>query len=126
MSELCTTLRILEESGGSSAEAVLAAVRVLEDDPHFNAGRGSAITSDGRVENDASVMLGATMDAGTVAAISSIRNPVDAAWTVLVDTPHVQLAGEGATQWLVEQGLPTEDEVLTLTLGCIDFLSKIS
>ncbi len=103
--------RVLEEEGGSAADAVSAALRLLEDDPHFNAGRGSALTSTGDVENDASIMLGATMGAGSVASITSIRNPIDGAREVLENTPHVQLAGDRATEWLVAQGLQTEDEV---------------
>lgn len=102
--------RVLSE-GGTPMEAVLAAIRVLEDDPAFNAGRGSALTAPGHVENDASLMDGATMAAGTVASIHGIRHPIEAARAVMERTPHVQLAGDRATEWAQGQGLETADEV---------------
>ena len=105
-------LLVQDAEGGAAADAVVAAVRALEDDPNFNAGRGSALTTTGHVENDASFMLGGDLNAGSVAAISGIKNPIEGARAVLEDTPHVQLAGQEATDWLVAQGLETEDEVI--------------
>ena len=86
-------------SGGPALDAVCAAVRSLEDDPTFNAGTGSSVNSDGVVELDASVMVGAGLQAGAVAAIQGIRHPVDVARKVLEETPHVLLAGQGAQRF---------------------------
>lgn len=98
--------------GGTALEAVVAAVKVLEDDKWGNAGKGSVLNADGRVEMDASVMDGRTMDAGAVGAIKRVRNPVEAAKAVMENTRHVFLAGQEATDWAVEHGLNTEDEVV--------------
>jgi isoaspartyl peptidase/L-asparaginase-like protein (Ntn-hydrolase superfamily) len=82
--------------GGSALDAVVEAVAILEDHPLFNAGRGSALTTQGRVELDASVMDGATRRAGAVACVRTVRNPVRLARLVLERTPHVLLVGAGA------------------------------
>jgi beta-aspartyl-peptidase (threonine type) len=94
------------QSGGSSLDAVTAAVVALEDDPLFNAGRGAVYAADGSHELDASVMDGATLRAGGVAAVSRIRNPVLAARAVMEKTPHVLLAGRGAEAFAKREGLP--------------------
>jgi beta-aspartyl-peptidase (threonine type) len=91
--------------GGSALDAVTAAVIVLEDDPLFNAGRGAVYDAQGRHELDASLMDGATLRAGAVAAVSRIRNPVLAARAVLEDGRHVLLAGAGAERFARAQGL---------------------
>jgi beta-aspartyl-peptidase (threonine type) len=93
-------------AGGSSLDAVEAAIRVLEDDPLFNAGRGAVFTADGRNELDASIMDGATRRAGAVAGVTRTRNPISLARAVMEKSPHVMLAREGADQFSVEQGLP--------------------
>lgn len=82
--------------GGSSLDAVCAAVQVLEDDPLFNAGRGSVLTQDGKIELDAAIMDGNTGSAGAVAGVSTIKNPVIAARVVMERTQHVLLGGAGA------------------------------
>ncbi len=92
--------------GGASLEAVEASIRVLEDDPLFNAGRGAVFTADGRNELDASIMDGATRKAGAVAGVTRTRNPITLARTVMEKSPHVMLARDGADQFSVEQGLP--------------------
>ncbi len=92
-------------SGGSALDAVEAAVIVLEDDPVFDAGFGSHLTLDGYVECDAIVMDGATLRAGSVAALRHIRNPIRLARQVLENSPHMMLVGEGAERFAVEQGL---------------------
>ena len=86
-------------SGGSALDAVEASVCVLEDSPHFNAGRGAVFTADGRHELDASIMDGQARRAGAVAGVSSVRNPVRLARRVLEDSPHVFLIGAGAEQF---------------------------
>jgi beta-aspartyl-peptidase (threonine type) len=97
--------------GGSSLDAVEAAIRVLEDDPLFNAGRGAVFTAEGRNELDASIMDGATRKAGAVAGVTRTRNPISLARAVMETSPHVMLAREGADQFSVEQGLPQVDPV---------------
>jgi len=94
------------QQGGSSLDAVVAAVAVMEDSALFNAGRGSVQTSDRRYELDAAVMDGATRRAGAVACVSRIRNPVHAARAVMLHTRHVLLAGAGAERFVRGQGLP--------------------
>jgi len=84
------------KAGRPSLDAVTAAVVALEDDPLFNAGRGAVYAADGKHELDASIMEGATLRAGAVAAVSRIKNPVLAARAVMEKSPHVLLAGRGA------------------------------
>jgi L-asparaginase / beta-aspartyl-peptidase len=93
-------------AGGSSLDAVEATIRVLEDDPMFNAGKGAVFTADGRNELDASIMDGASLKAGAVAGVTRTRNPISLARVVMEKSPHVMLAREGADQFSVEQGLP--------------------
>lgn len=93
------------EKGGSSLDAVTAAVVALEDDPLFNAGRGAVYNAAGRHELDASIMDGVTLRAGAVAAVSRIRNPVLAARAVMEKSAHVLLAGKGAEKFAGLHGL---------------------
>jgi isoaspartyl peptidase/L-asparaginase-like protein (Ntn-hydrolase superfamily) len=92
----------------SALDAVTAAVLVLEDSPLFNAGRGSCFNAAGEIEMDASIMDGASLRAGGVAAVRRVRNPVLAARAVMEKTRHVLLAGESADQFAGEQGLQLE------------------
>ncbi|TMJ12897.1 MAG: isoaspartyl peptidase/L-asparaginase [Alphaproteobacteria bacterium] len=91
--------------GGSALDAVEVAARVLEDDPHFNAGRGSVFTYQGTNEMDASIMEGAGRNAGAVTGVSATKNPVSLARRVMEASPHVFLSREGADQFSREQGL---------------------
>lgn len=91
-------------AGGAALDAVAAAVRVLEDDPHFNAGRGAALTRDGTAELDASVMDGAHRSAGAVARVSHTRSPIELARAVMERSRHVFLAGVGADSFSRENG----------------------
>lgn len=93
---------------GSSLDAVTAAVVILEDAPLFNAGRGSCLNAEGDAEMDASVMDGATLAAGAVAAVRRIRNPILAARAVMERTPHVLLAGGAADRFARDSGLAWE------------------
>jgi len=95
-------------SGGSALDAVEAAVRVLEDDPHFNAGRGSVFTYDGNIEMDASIMDGSNRAAGAVTGVTATRNPIRLARAVMEHSPHVFLSREGADQFSIDRGLPQE------------------
>jgi L-asparaginase / beta-aspartyl-peptidase len=96
--------------GGSSLAAVTAAVRVLEDDPVFNAGRGAVFTSAETHEMDAALMDGRTLRAGAVGCVSRIRNPIDLARAVMEKSPHVMLSGQGAEAFARELGLEIVDE----------------
>ncbi len=91
--------------GGAALDAVTAAVRVLEDDEHFNAGHGAVFTYDGTNRMDAAIMNGEDRAAGAVAGVSATRNPVLAARAVMEQSPHVMLAGAGADAFSREQGL---------------------
>jgi len=93
------------ETGGKALDAVEAAARVLEDDPHFNAGRGSVFTYQGTNEMDAAIMEGRTLGAGAVTGATATRNPVSLARAVMEHSPHVLLSREGADQFSREQGL---------------------
>jgi L-asparaginase / beta-aspartyl-peptidase len=97
--------KILTE-GGSAADAVEAAIVVMEDDPIFDAGTGSHLTLDGRVQLDAILMDGATLKAGAVAAVERVRNPIRLARCVLEKSKHMMLVGSGAEQFAQENGLP--------------------
>lgn len=92
-------------AGGSALDAVTRAVVVLEDSPHFNAGKGAVFTADGRHELDAAIMEGHTRRAGAVAGIRRVKNPIRAARAVMESSPHVMLVGEGADAFAKQQGL---------------------
>ena len=92
-------------SGGDALDAVAATVRMLEDDPNFNAGRGAVFTFDETHELDASIMDGRTRQAGAVTAVTATKNPIELARAVMEKSPHVFLAGEGANRFSKEQGL---------------------
>jgi beta-aspartyl-peptidase (threonine type) len=91
--------------GGAAIDAVEAAVRALEDDPNFNAGRGAVFTYDGRNELDAAIMDGSDRSAGAVTGVTTTRHPVSLARTIKDRSPHVLLRGRGADQFSREEGL---------------------
>lgn len=95
--------------GGSSLDAVEAVVKVLEDDPKFNAGRGAVFTYNGTNELDAAIMDGRTRAAGAVTGVTHIKHPVSAARAVMERSPHVFLAREGAEEFAREQGIELVD-----------------
>jgi beta-aspartyl-peptidase (threonine type) len=92
--------------GGQSLDAVEAAIRVLEDDPLFSAGRGSAFDDQGKNEMDASIMEGSTLRAGAVAGVCCTKNPISAARAVMEKSPYVMMAGPGADTFAAKNGLP--------------------
>jgi len=93
------------ERGGSALDAVEAAVVAMEDDEAFDAGRGSFLNMDGRVQLDALIMDGATLRAGGVGCVEHIRNPVRAARKILSESPHVYFVGSGAERFAQEHGI---------------------
>lgn len=92
--------------GGTALDAVEEAIVILEDDETFDAGRGSFLTRDGRVQMDALLMDGATLRAGGVGCVEHIRNPIRAARLVLDESPHVYFVGRGAEDFAAEHGIP--------------------
>ena len=92
------------KKGGEALDAVVAAVKVLEDSPNFNAGKGSVLTHNEMVEMDASVMDGRNQAAGAVAGVRHIKNPIELARDVMKNSNHVLLVGEGAEKFAFEQG----------------------
>ena len=97
------------KSGGTALDAVEAAVRSMEDDPLFNAGKGAVFTNDGKNELDAAIMNGKTLEAGSVAGVTIIRNPITAARAVMEKSPHVMMTGAGAEKFAKQQGLEIVD-----------------
>ena len=95
----------LLKAGKSSLDAVEAAVRVMEDSPLFNAGKGAVFTNDGRNELDAAIMDGKTLAAGSIAGVTTIRNPISAARAVMEKSEHVMMVGEGAEKFARQAGL---------------------
>jgi L-asparaginase / beta-aspartyl-peptidase len=113
-SALETGAKILR-GGGSALDAVESTIRLMEDDPLFNAGRGAVFTAAGRNELDASIMDGANLSAGAVAGVTRARHPITVARTVMEKSPHVMLAGEGADSFAKDQGLELVDSSFFFT-----------
>lgn len=97
------------EKGGSSIDAVEAAIKIMEDSPLFNAGKGAVFNSEGKNEMDAAIMDGKTLGAGSVAGTSIIKNPISAAKAVMQKSPHVMMTGKGADDFARQKGLETVD-----------------
>lgn len=97
------------DAGGSATKAVIASIKIMEDSPLFNAGKGAVFTHDGKNEMDAAIMDGATKNAGAVAGITLVKNPVTAAYAVMVNSPHVFMVGPGAEAFAEEQELELVD-----------------
>jgi len=95
--------------GGSSVDAVEAAIKTMEDNPLFNAGKGAVFTHDGKNELDASIMDGKNKMAGAVAGVTIIKNPISAARAVMEKSPHVMLTGRGAELFATQMGLEIVD-----------------
>jgi len=95
--------------GGKSIDAVEAAIKVMEDSPLFNAGKGAVFTNEGKNEMDASIMDGKSLNAGAVAMVNTIRNPISAARMVMEKSPHVMMVGKGAVKFAKEQELEIVD-----------------
>ncbi|MGC9394366.1 MAG: isoaspartyl peptidase/L-asparaginase [Anaerolineae bacterium] len=101
-------------AGGPALDAVEAAVRVMEDDPTFNAGRGSHFNRSGDVETDAIIMDGATLDLGAVASVQGVQNPVSLARLVMTRSPHNFIVGAGAQAFAREMGVPLVEPALMM------------
>ena len=99
---------VLQE-GGSSLSAIKITINIMEDSPLFNAGKGAVFTSQGTNEMDASIMDGKTLNAGAVAGVKHIKNPINAAIAVMHNSPHVMMAGNGAEVFAESQGIELVD-----------------
>ncbi len=95
----------------SAVDACCAAVNALEDNPIFNAGTGSVLTLDGKCEMDAAIMKGSTLEAGAIAGIENVKNPISIARKVMEETDHVLLIGEGASKFASVMGFPVYNPV---------------
>ncbi len=98
------------KDGGEALDAVTAAIQVMENSSHFNAGRGAVFTAEGKNEMDSSIMDGRTLDAGAVSGVSNIKNPILLARAVMENSPHVMMMGHGAETFAATQGIETADD----------------
>ncbi|MGB1971880.1 MAG: isoaspartyl peptidase/L-asparaginase family protein, partial [Flavobacteriaceae bacterium] len=103
------------KAGGSSQEAVEKTIRVMEDSPLFNAGKGAVLTAEGNASLDASFMNGKTLDAGAISGVSYIKNPITAAIAVMEQSKHVMLSGNGADRFAIEKGIDTVSNAYFIT-----------
>jgi len=113
------------QSGKSSLDAVELAIRIMEDSPLFNAGKGAVFTNDGKNELDASIMYGKTLGAGAVAGLHHVKNPITLARAVMEKSPHVMMVGDGAEKFAKEQGIELVDEKYFFTQDRWDSLQRI-
>jgi beta-aspartyl-peptidase (threonine type) len=97
------------KNGGSSMDAIISAIKILEDSPLFNAGKGAVLNSEGNAELDAAIMDGKNLKAGAVAGLTTIKNPILAARLVMDNSPHVMMIGKGAEQFAVSKNIETVD-----------------
>jgi beta-aspartyl-peptidase (threonine type) len=113
------------QAGKSSLDAVEIAIRMLEDSPLFNAGKGAVFTNDGKNELDASIMDGKTLGAGAVAGLHRVKNPITLARAVMEKSPHVMMIGDGAEKFAAEQKIELVDPKYFWTQPRWDALQKI-
>lgn len=125
LEEAVTAGHTILKNEGTAMEAVTAAIRVMEDSPLFNAGKGAVFTHEETNELDASVMDGATLNAGAVAGVTRIKNPIDLALAVMNDSPHVMLSGAGAERFAEERGFSLVDPSYFYTENKFQSLQRI-
>jgi beta-aspartyl-peptidase (threonine type) len=113
------------KNGGSSLDAVEKTIHVLENSPLFNAGKGAVFTNTGKNELDASIMWGKDLNAGAVAGVGDIKNPISAARKVMEESEHVLLSGKGASEFAQNQGLEIVDSSYFFTQKRWNYLQKI-
>jgi beta-aspartyl-peptidase (threonine type) len=112
------------QDGKSSLDAVEIAIRIMEDSPLFNAGKGAVFTNDGRNELDASIMDGKTLAAGAAGGVHKVKNPITLARAIMEKSPHVMMVGDGAEKFAKEQGVELVDEKYFWTQRRWDDLQK--
>ncbi|MBP2833150.1 isoaspartyl peptidase/L-asparaginase [Aquimarina sp. U1-2] len=113
------------KNGGTSLEAVEKTINILEDSPLFNAGKGAVFTSEGSNELDASIMDGSTLNAGAVAGVKTVKNPINLAKEVMLNSPHVLLSGSGAEQFAKTQHLELVDPSYFFTENRMKALERV-
>lgn len=113
------------QDGKNSLDAVEIAIKILEDSPLFNAGKGAVFTADGKNELDAAIMDGKTLNAGAVAGLHKVKNPITLARAVMEQSPHVMMIGEGAEKFAAEKKIELVDEKYFFTQERYDALQKI-
>ncbi len=113
------------QAGKSALDAVEIAIRILEDSPLFNAGKGAVFTHDGKNELDASIMDGKTLAAGAVAGVHRVKNPITLARAVMEKSPHVMMVGDGAEKFAAEQKMELVDPKYFWTKPRWDALQQI-
>lgn len=113
------------KNGGSSLEAVIETIKIMEDSPLFNAGKGAVFTNEGSNELDASIMLGETLEAGAIAGVSRIKNPIVLAKEVMQHSNHVLLSGKGAEEFAVSRGIELIDPSYFFTERRFNDLQRI-
>lgn len=113
------------QAGKPGLDAVEIAIRILEDSPLFNAGKGAVFTNDGKNELDASIMDGKTLGAGAVAGLHHVKNPITLARAVMEKSPHVMMVGDGAEKFAAEQKIELVDEKYFWTQERYDALQRI-
>ncbi|MEC7782741.1 MAG: isoaspartyl peptidase/L-asparaginase [Bacteroidota bacterium] len=112
------------KNGGNSLEAVQRTINVMEDSPLFNSAKGAVFTHDGKNELDASIMDGATLNAGAVAGVTTVRNPINLAYEVMTNSEHVMLSGKGAETFAKEKGIELVDPSYFFTQNRYDALQR--
>ncbi len=125
LKEAITAGHQILEDGGSAIEAVKATINVMENSPLFNSGKGAVLNHEEKPELDASIMDGKTLNAGAIAGVSHIKNPIDLAISVMNDSPHVLLAGAGAEQFAMEQGFDTVPSSYFVTKRRLDQVRRM-
>jgi beta-aspartyl-peptidase (threonine type) len=125
LSEAIKTGHAILEKGGTSLEAVTATINILEDSPLFNAGKGAVFTHDETNELDASIMDGKTLNAGAVAGVTRVKNPINLAKMVMTNSNHVMLAGKGAEVFAKDQGVELVDPQYFYTEKRFNSLQKL-
>ncbi len=125
MTEVLKAGAAVLSGGGTSMDAVETCIRMMEDSPLFNAGKGAVFTEEGKNEMDASIMDGRTLKAGAVAGVTTIKNPISAARAVMEKSKHVMLIGEGAEKFAKDQGLEIVDPSYFFTKKRWDEFQKV-
>ncbi len=109
LNEALETGNKILKNGGTAIETVISVIKIMEDSPLFNAGKGAVFTHDGKNELDVSIMDGKTLNAGAASGVSNVKNPIELAYKIMSKSNHVMLSGEGASQFAKEQGLEIVD-----------------
>lgn len=109
LNEALETGNKILKNGGTAIETVIATIKIMEDSPLFNAGKGAVFTHEGKNELDVSIMDGKTLNAGAASGVSNVKNPIELAYKIMVNSQHVMLSGDGASQFAKEQGLEIVD-----------------